>query len=81
MDFLCVQFQFTTKQKVKFVHTNHYLALSTAVFRRAMKCMIVEIILEKKREAVIKTAVGREMSLLTSPGFIIKITLTVHTNN
>lgn len=68
-------------KKEKFVHTNHYLALSTAVFRRAMKYMIVEIILEKKREAVIKTAVGREMSVKTSPGFIIKITLTVHTNN
>ncbi|SNV59333.1 Uncharacterised protein [Veillonella rodentium] len=43
--------------------------------------MIVEIILEKKRESVIKTAVGREMSVKTSPGLIIKITLTVHTNN
>ena len=68
-------------KKEKFVHTNHYLALSTAVFRRAIKCMIVEIILEKKREAVIKTAVGREGSVKTPPGFIIKITLTVHTNN
>ena len=43
--------------------------------------MIVEIILEMKRKAVIKTAVGRELSVKTTPGFIIKITLTVHTNN
>lgn len=35
-------------KKKKFVHTNHYLALSTAVFRREIKCMIVEIILKKR---------------------------------
>ena len=37
--------------------------------------------IEKKRESVLKTAVGREVSVKTPPGFIIKITLTVHTNN